>query len=236
MKVIVALILAIGAIVSASLIADGLTQLRTGDRYVTVKGVAEREVNADLALWPIRFVATGTTLTEAQDLARQSREAIMAFLKLQAIDQGAVELQRLDVTDTRATPYQGTNNEQKFIINQTLMVRSNDIAKIQRAAQGVSELVDSGVILSSDYGPAGPTYLFNGLNAIKPDMIAEATASAREAAAQFAQDADAELAGLRRANQGVFQILARDQAPGILEGQQPVKTVRVVSTVEYYLK
>ncbi|MDY6841588.1 MAG: SIMPL domain-containing protein [Pseudomonadota bacterium] len=236
MKLLASLILGISAIISAALIGNGLTDLRTGDRYVTVKGVAEREVSADLALWPIRFVATGASLSEAQDKARSSREAIMAFLKLQAIEQAAVELQRLDVTDTRANPYRDTNGEQKFIINQTLMVRSTGIDRIRQAAQGVSELVDSGVVLSSDYGPSGPTYLFNGLNAIKPEMIAEATASAREAAAQFAQDAKAELGGLRRANQGVFQILARDQAPGIMEGQQPVKTVRVVSTIEYYLR
>jgi len=235
MKLLSTLILAIAAIVSASLIADGLTGLRTGDRFVTVKGVAEREVQADLALWPLRFVATGTTLDEARGKARSSREAIMAFLKLQAIDTDAVELQRLDVTDTRANPYQDTGNGQKFIINQTLMVRSENIDRIRQAAQSVSELVDSGVILSSDYGPAGPTYLFNRLNDIKPEMIAEATAAAREAAAQFARDAKTELGNLRRANQGVFQILARDQAPGISEGQQPVKTVRVVTTVEYYL-
>ncbi|MTI97707.1 MAG: SIMPL domain-containing protein [Marinobacter adhaerens] len=236
MKLLASLILGISAIISAALIGDGLTDLKTGDRYVTVKGVAEREVTADLALWPIRFVATGASLSEAQDKARSSRDAIIAFLKLQAIDQDAVELQRLDVTDTQANPYQPDNGEQKFIISQTLMVRSTDIDRIRQAAQGVSELVDSGVVLSSDYGPSGPTYLFNGLNDIKPEMIAEATASAREAAAQFAQDAKAELGGLRRANQGVFQILARDQAPGIMEGQQPVKTVRVVSTVEYYLR
>ena len=236
MKLLASLILGISAIISAALISDGLTDLKTGDRYVTVKGVAERQVTADLALWPIRFVAIGASLSEAQDKARSSRDAIIAFLKLQAIDQDAVELQRLDVTDTRANPYQANNGEQKFIISQTLMVRSTDIARIRQAAQGVSELVDSGVVLSSDYGPSGPTYLFNGLNDIKPEMIAEATASAREAAAQFAQDAKAELGGLRRANQGVFQILARDQAPGIMEGQQPVKTVRVVSTVEYYLR
>ncbi|MBU2873362.1 SIMPL domain-containing protein [Marinobacter salexigens] len=236
MKVIAALILGLSAIMSASLISDGLTDLRTGDRYVTVKGVAEREVNADLALWPIRFVATGVSLSEAQDKARSSRNAIMAFLKLQAIGDSAVELQRLDVTDTRANPYQDNNSQQKFIISQTLMVRSEDIEKIRQAAQGVSELVDSGVVLSSDYGPSGPTYLFNGLNDIKPDMIAEATASAREAASQFAEDAKTELGDLRRANQGVFQILARDQAPGVSEQQHPVKTVRVVSTVEYYLR
>ncbi|NWN90028.1 SIMPL domain-containing protein [Marinobacter adhaerens] len=235
MKIIVALILSIGAIISASLISDGLTDLRTGDRYVTVKGVAEREVSADLALWPIRFVATGGSLSEAQDQARDSRNAIMAFLKLQAISDDSVELQRLDVTDTRANPYQD-NSEQKFIINQTLMVRSTDIEKIRQAAQGVSELVDSGVILSSDYSSGSPTYLFNRLNEIKPEMIAEATASAREAASQFAKDAKTELGDLRRANQGVFQILARDQAPGVSQQQQPNKKVRVVSTVEYYLR
>lgn len=235
MKVIVAVILGLSAIFSASLLRDGLTGLKTGDRYVTVKGVAEREVEADLALWPIRFIATGSTLEQAQKQARSSREAILAFLKLQAIDKESVELQRLDVTDTRANPYQ-SEGEQKFIINQALMVRSTQIGRIRQAAQNVSELVDSGVLLSSDYGPGGPTYLFSGLNDIKPEMIAEATAAAREAAQQFARDANASLGGLRRANQGVFQILARDQAPGVSEQQQPVKTVRVVSTFDYYLQ
>lgn len=236
MKVIAALILGICAIISASFISNGLTDLRTGDRYVTVKGLAEREVSADLALWPIRFVATGDTLSEAQEQTNSSRNSIMAFLKLQAINDSAVELQGLDVTDTRANPYQDGNGKQKFIISQTLMVRSNDIEKIRQAAQAVSELVDSGVVLSSDYGTSGPTYLFNGLNEIKPEMIAEATASARESASQFAKDAKTELGDLRRANQGVFQILARDQAPGVSEQQHPTKTVRVVSTVQYYLR
>jgi len=129
MKIIAAFILGLSAIISASFIGDGLTDLRTGDRYVTVKGVAEREVTADLALWPIRFVATGNSLGEAQEKANSSRDAIMAFLKLQAISDGAVELQRLDVTDTRANPYQDDNSKQKFIISQTLMVRSDNIEK-----------------------------------------------------------------------------------------------------------
>lgn len=236
MKTLPTLIVAVAVIFSSSLIMEGLMALRTSDRFVTVKGVAEQEVKADLALWPLRFVATGDTLQQAQDDARASRDAIMAFLQLQAIASEAVELQRLDVTDTRANPYQNQGGAQRFIISQTLMVRSGDITRIQQAAQGVSELVDSGVVLSADYGNSGPTYLFSRLNEIKPDMIARATAAAREAASQFAQDANTTLGGIRRANQGVFQILPRDQAPGISEGQQAVKTVRVVATVEYYLE
>jgi len=67
-------------------------------------------------------------------------------------------------------------------------------------------------------------------------MIAEATAQARRAAEQFAQDSGSRIGKIRRANQGVFVILARDRAPGISEESQLHKTVRVVSTVEYYLK
>lgn len=236
MKVLVALILGLGMIVSASLLKDGLTEMRTGDRYVTVKGMAEKEVTADLALWPIRFAATGETLEEAQEKARTSRDGVMAFLKLQAIGEDAVELQRMDVVDTHANPYQPDNGVRKFIITQVLMVRSEEVDKVRQAAQNVSDLVDSGVILSSDYGPTGPTYLFTRLNDIKPEMISQATAAARESAQQFARDADAELGGLRRANQGVFQILARDQAPGVMAEQQLFKTVRVVSTFDYYLE
>ncbi len=236
MKTLNALLLSLAIVIAAFLLGDGMRELRTGDRYITVKGVAEREVQADLALWPLRFIATGETLAQAQQQALAAREAISAFLALQALDTKNLELQRLDVTDNRANAYQNQTGSPRFVINQTLMVRSQDIEKVRNAAQAVSTLVDAGVVLSADYGSSGPTYLFTQLNTIKPEMIAEATASARESANQFAKDAAAKLGGLRQANQGVFQILARDQAPGIQEEQQPMKVVRVVTTVQYFLK
>jgi hypothetical protein len=85
------------------------------------------------------------------------------------------------------------------------------------------------------YG-GGPTYLFTKLNDLKPEMIAEATASAREAAEQFAKDSGSDLGPIRTASQGVFQILPRDRAPGVMEESQLDKTVRVVTTVEYALE
>jgi len=97
----------------------------------------------------------------------------------------------------------------------------------------------SGVVVSSGgegQMGGGPTFVFSGLNQLKPAMIADATARAREAAAQFARDSDTELAGIRQANQGVFEILPRDQAQGITEESQIAKVVRVVSTIDYYLR
>ncbi|MGH7553651.1 MAG: SIMPL domain-containing protein, partial [Longimicrobiales bacterium] len=143
-------------------------------------------------------------------------------------------------TDAFANIYSGGQPiRARYVVNQTVMVRSTNVDLVLRASVLVGELVSAGVVLSaSQFGPgfAGPTFLFTRLNDLKPEMIREATASAREAAEQFAADSRSRLGGIRQANQGVFVILPRDQAPGIQEQTQLFKTVRVVSTVEYYLR
>jgi hypothetical protein len=117
------------------------------------------------------------------------------------------------------------------------MVRSTAVDTVAEAAQSTGELVDAGVVLDDQSGNGtGPTYLFDGLNKLKPEMIAEATRNARAAAEQFARDSGSTLGKIRRANQGVFEILARDKAPMLQEERQIDKTVRVVSTVDYSLQ
>lgn len=232
-----ALVLAAGIVVAGWFVGSGFLRGRTDDRYVVVKGLAEREVKADLALWPIRFVSTSDDLGLAQRRIEESRHAILAFLVENGIDSTSVELQELRVTDVLANPYRSGPVESRFIIAQTLMVRSEDPDVVREAGQQVGDLVDAGVVLSSEGGPSGgPTYYFTKLNDLKPAMIAEATANAREAAEQFARDSGSALGGIRKASQGVFVILPRDQAPNVFEESQPHKIVRVVSTVEYLLR
>jgi len=232
-----ALVLAAGIVVAGWFVGNGFLRGRTSDRYVVVKGLAEREVKADLALWPIRFVSTADDLGIAQGRIEESRRAILAFLATNGIDSTAVELQELRVTDVLANAYRSGPVESRFIISQTLMVRSEDPDVVRAAGQRVGDLVDAGVVLSSDMGPSsGPSYYFTRLNELKPAMIAEATANAREAAQQFAKDSGSRLGGIRTANQGVFVILPRDQAPNVSQESQLHKIVRIVSTVEYLLR
>ncbi len=231
-----ALVLGVGIALGGWHVGRGIIHLRTGDRYVTVKGVSERDVTANVALWPIRFVSTDDDLRKAQARIKESKEVILDFLKRQGILPAAAQVQRLDVTDVLANPYRSGETRSRYIISQTLMVRSSDPTVILKASQAIGELVDAGVVLSSTGGLGdGPTYLFTGLNEIKPQMIAEATASGREAAEQFARDSGSKVAGIRQANQGVFVILPRDRAPGIMEESEINKTVRVVTTIEYFL-
>jgi hypothetical protein len=236
-SVIAAAILGLGLTAGGLLIGQGFARGRSTERFVEVKGLSEREVTADLALWPLRFAASADDLAVAQTQITRSTQEVMTFLMRNGIGAAATELQNLQVSDSHTVRYQRDQGGPRFVIEQTVMVRSDQPAIVQAASQHVSELVSAGVVLSSsgEYGIGGPTFIFNGLNALKPKMIAEATASARAAAEQFANDSKTALGGIRQANQGVFVILPRDQAPGVNEGSQLRKIVRVVSTVQYAL-
>lgn len=234
LALIASALLAVGVACAGWFIGKGFITSRSADRFVTVKGVAEQTVDADLALWPIRFVVTGNSLEEAQAKIVNDAALIMAFLTEAGVSADAIDAQPAEVTDLHAQAYRSGPVAKRFILGQTIMVRSPDVSLVVRANAGIGELIRQGVVLSSE-GQKGPFYLFTRLNDIKPAMIAEATASAREAAEQFARDADSRIVGIRRANQGVFQILPRDRAPGIFEQKQRQKTVRVVSTLQYIL-
>lgn len=233
-----ALVLAVGLAVCGWFVGHGFARGRSADRYVEVKGLAERDADADLALWPLRFVASANDLGAAQAQITRASQQIFAFLTRHGVDTSAVQLQGLEVSDAFTNQFQSDRSGPRFVIQQTLMVRSSRPDVVMAASQRVSELVAEGVVLSStgEFGSGGPTFVFTRLNKLKPAMIAEATANARAAAEQFARDSRSALGEIRQANQGVFVILPRDPAPGVNEGGQLHKTVRVVSTVQYFLK
>ena len=233
------ILLAIGILGGGWAAGNGVARSRLGDRFVTVKGISEREVAADLAIWPLRLVVADNDLARAQTRLQSHVAEIFAFLRRHQIDTTQVTLQDFGVVDALAQEYRapGTMGN-RYIIRQVVVVRSDAPALVHAASQRVGELVNAGVVLSSgvEYAGGGPTFIFRGLNDLKPAMIAEATSRAREGAEQFAADSRSRLAGIRRASQGVFEILPRDQAQGIAEGSQVQKVVRVVSTVEFILR
>jgi hypothetical protein len=234
-----AIALAAGVAVGGALAGSGFARARQGDRYVTVKGISEREVRADTALWPLRLVAADDDLTRANQQLAGSVEKLRAFLSGNGIAEKETSLQGLKVTDAFADQYRPAGQvARRYVVETTLLVRSANPDRVLEVSQKVGELVRQGVVLSTrgDYEGSGPTFLFTKLNDVKPAMIAEATGRAREAATQFARDSKSDLGGIRRATQGLFEILPRDEAPGLRAEGQIEKRIRVVTTVEYLLR
>jgi hypothetical protein len=232
-----ACVVALGIALAGWSIGEGFRAGREADRYAVVKGLAERDVVADLALWPIRFVVTNNDLAAAQKEIGDDTQRLVSFLGRLGIPADAVAVDHFSVTDLLAERYRSGPVDSRYILEKGLMVRTQSVAKVAAASQQLGDVVAEGVVLSSSDGSqtGGPSYVFTQLNAIKPDMIAEATRNARAAAEKFAADSGVKVGEVRRASQGIFEILARDEAPGVFEQSQLHKKVRVVSTLEFSL-
>ncbi len=230
---IASIVVAGGVAMAGKFVGDGIVQNRTADRYVTVKGLAERDVVADLSVWPITIVASGDQLEAVQADIDADIAALSGFLEQSGFAAADVSLGRIQVEDRVAAGYYDPSRQQsRYTIRQPVVVRTDQVELVAETSRQLGEVVRQGVVMQ-DW--QGPSFLFTRLNDVKPDMIAEATAAAREAAQQFADDAGADLGDLRTANQGVFVILPRDEFPGASESEQLFKTVRVVTTVSYML-
>lgn len=223
-----AAILSIGLIVGGYLLGDGLTRSKAADRSVTVRGLAERDVTADLATWTISYSSTATNLGEAQASVDRDTSQITDFFKELGFPQDALEPTAVNVSSYN------NNGIPQFTVRQRMTLRSTDIERAQSAVRRQFELVRRGVVLEEGSGMA---YTFTKLNEIKPEMVAEATKDARSAAEQFAQDSGTSVGGIKQATQGYFSIDARDgDGGGWGVSDTPFKKVRVVTTVDFYLR
>lgn len=221
-------ILALGMIVGGYLLGNGLLRAKDAERAVTVRGLAERNVTADLATWTISYSASSTSLAEAQDKVRRDTQSIEAFFTELGFPAEALQ-------PTGANVASFTNEGlTTYTVRQRLALRTEDVTRAQKAVARQFDLVGRGVFLEEGSGMA---YTFTKLNDIKPAMVAEATKDARASAQQFAEDSGSGVGKIRDATQGYFTIEARDgEAGGWGMSDSPYKKVRVVTTVSFSLE
>jgi uncharacterized protein len=223
-----AAVLSVGLIVGGYLLGDGLTRAKEADRSVTVRGLAERDVTANLATWTIAYSDTQTDLASAQASVDRDTKAIEAFFKSLGFPADALQPTGANVSSFN------NNGLPQFTVRQRLTLRTTDIELAQKAVRRQFDLVRQGVMLEEGSGMA---YTFTDLNAIKPEMVAEATKDARASAEQFAKDSGTSVGSIKQATQGYFSIEGRDgDQGGWGVSDTPFKKVRVVTTVDFYLR
>ena len=240
--VVLGVLVAAGLIIGGWALGSQIKATRLADRYVTVKGLVERNVKSDLAIWSLSYKEAGDDLAAVYAKSEADKNTILQFLQQQGIRDDEIVTGLVRVVDTQANEYGGMNRAPKrYIVEQEITVRTARVDQVAAAAQKSMQLVQKGIVLSSSPGQ-GLVYKFTGLNKIKPDMITEATKNARAAADRFAQDSGSQVGSIRQANQGTFSISPADQAGDVGEGGgyggegSMMKSVRVVTTVQYYLE
>ena len=230
-------IFAVGLTTSGYALGDGLRRSKMAEhRSVTVRGVSERNVTADLATWSVGFSHEGAELAPVQRSVDQQASAIRAFFRRAGfrpdeVTDSDVSLSREQPRDREGHPV----GPQKLTVSRSIQLRTNDVMKARAAYARQAELLRDGVELSG----TSVTYSFTRLNGLKPEMIAEATRNARQSAEQFARDSGVDVGRIKTASQGYFSVGARDGEDcgdcGSAGGSSPFQKVRVVTTIDYDL-
>ncbi|MFZ0105284.1 MAG: SIMPL domain-containing protein [Thiobacillus sp.] len=226
-----ALVLALGMVAAAWLLADGLIRFKQFERSVEVKGLAEREVPADTAIWPIVFSEADADLARLYQTLQSKNAVIIAFLEEQGFKPEEISVSAPSINDRQAQDYGNADlaNRLRYTGKSVITVYTRQVDRVLQAMPKLSVLGEQGIALSRGDYDTRPRFLFTGLNALKPEMIEEATRNARLAADKFAKDSDSSLGKIKRASQGQFSIEDRDASTA------HIKKVRVVSTVDYFL-
>lgn len=221
-------ILAAGLVIGGWFVGDGFRRAKVADRSVTVRGLAEREVTADLATWTLAYSATAPDLSTAQASVDRDSKAIQSFFAELGFPAEALQPTGVNVQSFT------NNGVVSFTVRQRMTLRTTDMDRAQKAVKRQFDLVRRGVMLEEGSGMA---FTFTRLNTIKPEMVAAATKDARAAAEQFARDSGASVDGIKTASQGYFEITARDgDGGGWGVSDTPYKKVRVVTTIDFYLQ
>ena len=220
----------IGLVVLGLMIPRAVGKYRSYDRTVNVKGLCEKEVMADKVIWPVVYKVMANDIQSIYDQIDANNEIVMSFLNSGGIKTEEISTAVPAISDKYANEYGSNNRAYRYIATSALTVCTTDVDAVLDLMSRQSELLKKGVITGGNNWENPVEFKYEGLNAIKPQMIEEATKNAREAAEKFAKDSDSSLGKIKTANQGTFTIENRDS------NTPYIKKIRVVTSVTYYLK
>lgn len=189
--------------------------------FVEVKGLSERIVKADVAIWSINFEVKSNNIDTLYADIEKNINNIKGFLLEKGFEASEINIAPVNI-------YQDTYKEALFRYNSTtqLSIYTKKVDLVRAASKDTLLLVKKGVTLNQNY----ITFEFSDINSIKPEMLAEAIKNAKASAEQFAAESGSRLGSISRGNQGVFDITDKDP------GSPEYKKIRVVSTLRFLLK
>ena len=224
-------IVAVGLALLGLFVYMGIASFAARDRVVSVRGLAEREVQADHVIWPIVYKNTGSDLQQIYASLNRTSAESRSFLEKEGLPASDISDGVPQIVDLWADRYASSEAvaRDRYNVTLTLTVSSAKVDLVRSLISRMGELLKQGIAISaSDYG-SQVEFEFTSLNKIKPQMIEEATKNAREAAEKFAADSGSKLGEIKSAEQGYFSIENRDQYT------PHIKKVRVVTSVDFYL-
>jgi uncharacterized protein len=212
--IVLALLVAVTVFISARYFSEQAS-------YVEVKGLSEKIVKADTAIWSMSFDIKSNDIDTLYSDIENNITVIKKFLTSKGFDNTEINVAPVNI-------YQDTYRDAAFRYNSNnqISVYTKKVDQAKVASNETLLLVQKGVVLSQN----SISFQFSDLNSVKPEMLAESIKNARDTAAQFAESSGSTVGSVARGNQGVFDITDKDP------GSPEYKKIRLVSTLRFLLK
>lgn len=228
-KLIAATIISLGLGLSGYFIGQGFLGSRVTTQYVEVKGLAERVVKSDEAVWTINVKLVNNDLKQLYDAMSKNQADTKQFLLNQGFKAEDISMNPIAITDNQSMAYIQNQSVPRYSGDTGITVSTSLVDNVANALQKTGDLVAQGVVVTS----SNAIFRYTQLNKIKRPMLEEATKSARNAAESFAMDSKTSLGKIQHASQGLFTIM--DANSTYDSGTAILKKVRIVTTIEYQL-
>ena len=195
-------------VISTYLVTDAMRDIRMSHQIIKVRGYAETPVESDMAIWYITVKARNRNMAEAYTVLAEHREKVLDFLHNNQVEAEEITIRAVSVNERRKRAENGhdTNEIEFFELSQGIGVRSSDVHNIAKLSTSIASLLGEGVALRSGM----PNYYYTQVDALKSELLIEATQDARERAKTLAEGSGVNLGPLRAARQGVFSVRAAD--------------------------
>jgi hypothetical protein len=197
-------------------------KFRPPDRTITVTGSAKKRITSNLIEWSAEISTENADRTAGYKALHGYADTAIAYLKEQGVKETEIAVGAASVEELYDTNYVGTGEDRVektvfrgYAVKETISVRSEDVARVERLSREISGLLEQGVPITS----SAPAYYYTKLGELKIEMLAEAAKDARvRGDAIDKQTGGASLGKLRDADMGVINVNASNSTDTSWEG------------------
>lgn len=203
--IILGVCIAVATIVASIIFSSGALKIMKFTReQISVTGSATKQITSDYVIWSGNFSRREKDLKTAYKTLKEDLDKVKQYLAAKGIDPKEVIVSQVSTTTIYKKNDKGndTNEIQWYCLNQSVEIRSKDVAKVTAVSRESTELIEQGV----EFFSGSPEYFYTKLDELKLEMLAKASENAKQRAENMVKAAGNKIGFMRSAKMGVFQI------------------------------
>lgn len=199
-RLLPAVVLALGAILAATIFGAFFHSSRAARDTVQVTGAASERFTSDIIKWQLMLArqVDASMLPTGYAQLRDDVTRVRSQLRGAGIADSAVSVQPVSANPV----YNQTGTINSYQVVQGITVVSADLDGVERWAMDPGTLLGDGVVMQGSQ----LEYFYSGLDTLKHSLLAAATRDAQRRAGEIARSAEREVGPIVSARAGVFQI------------------------------